>query len=97
MILSAFDVKDSDWKVREETHKSQEQLVLKVGKNIAPILKQLMPVWFSSQYDCYSPVATAAISSFNTAFPATKKSDALAFTKHSIINVSIHSFNDLII
>lgn len=83
---------DYDWRVREATHRSQEQLFLKVGKNIAPYLKQMMAVWLTSQYDCYTPAATAAISSFDTAFPNTKKSDVLAFTKESILNVSINGF-----
>ena len=76
---------DNDWKVREATHRSQEQLFIKVGKNIAPQLKQMMATWLTSQYDCYTPAATAAISSFDTAFPATKKSEVLAFTKDHII------------
>lgn len=45
----------------------------------------MMAVWLTSQYDCYTPVATAAINSFEVAFPSTKKSEVLAFTRDQII------------
>ena len=87
--LIMFVFQDNDWRVREATHKSQEQLAVKVGKSIAPHLKQLVPIWLTSQYDPYTPAATAAISSFETAFPGHKKVNVLVLFKTPIITVSI--------
>lgn len=53
-------VTDVDNRVREAVHKTHQQLVLKVKRNIAPYLKQLMAPWFTSQYDTYAPAASAA-------------------------------------
>lgn len=55
---------DVDNRVREAVHKTHQQLVLKVKRNIAPYLKQLMAPWFTSQYDTYPPAASAASQAF---------------------------------
>lgn len=56
---------DVDNRVREAIHKTHHQLVLKVKRNIAPYLKQLMAPWFTSQYDTYPPAASAASQAFS--------------------------------
>lgn len=55
---------DIDNRVREATHNVHHQIVLKVKRNIAPYLKQLMAPWFTSQYDTYPPAASAAGQAF---------------------------------
>lgn len=56
---------DVDNRVREAVHKSHQHLVLKVKRNIAPYLKQVMAPWFTSQYDTYPPAASAASQAFS--------------------------------
>lgn len=56
---------DVDNRVREAVHKTHHQLILKVKRNIAPYLKQLMAPWFTSQYDTYPPAASAASQAFS--------------------------------
>lgn len=55
---------DVDNRVREGVHKTHHQLIIKVKRNIAPYLKQLMAPWFTSQYDTYPPAASAASQAF---------------------------------
>lgn len=78
--------------MRESTHKAHEVLICRVGRNIAPYLKQIMPFWLTSQYDSYAPASSAAKSSFNSAFPPVKQPDVFVFTKDAIINVRYFLF-----
>lgn len=51
---------DLDNRVRDATHNTHREVITKAKRNIAPYLKQLMPAWFTSQYDTYPPAASAA-------------------------------------
>lgn len=77
---------DIDNRVREATHNVHHQIVLKVKRNIAPYLKQLMAPWFTSQYDTYPPAASTAQQAFKDAFPPNKIQEAIIFCQEEILN-----------
>ncbi|XP_030060139.1 E3 ubiquitin-protein ligase listerin [Microcaecilia unicolor] len=78
---------DNDRRVREATQLAFHQLILKVKKNLAPYLKNIMGYWLIAQCDTYSPAASAAVTAFEVAFPSNKQSEALAFCKEEIVSV----------
>ncbi|RWS10947.1 RNF160 protein-like protein, partial [Dinothrombium tinctorium] len=78
---------DNDWKVREASYKAMQQLVLRVQKEIAPYLKQLIPIWLISLFDSCPPAACAAMNSFNSVFPLKKQAEVFNFCKTEIFNV----------
>ncbi|XP_048348617.1 E3 ubiquitin-protein ligase listerin isoform X2 [Sphaerodactylus townsendi] len=78
---------DHDRRVREATQQAFEHLILKVKKNLAPHLKNLMGHWLIAQCDTYSPAASAATAAFEKAFPPSKQPEALVFCKDEILNV----------
>uniref|UniRef100_H3CX74 E3 ubiquitin-protein ligase listerin n=1 Tax=Tetraodon nigroviridis TaxID=99883 RepID=H3CX74_TETNG len=78
---------DHDRRIREATQQAFEQLVLKVGRSLAPFLKSLMGHWILSQCDPYTPSASAACQAFQAAFSASKQPEALNFCKDEILNV----------
>ncbi|CAG9858317.1 unnamed protein product [Phyllotreta striolata] len=77
---------DTDNHVREATHNVHHQIVLKVKRNIAPYLKQLIAPWFTSQYDTYPPAASIASQAFMDAFPPNKIQEAIVFCQEEILN-----------
>uniref|UniRef100_A0A182S985 E3 ubiquitin-protein ligase listerin n=1 Tax=Anopheles maculatus TaxID=74869 RepID=A0A182S985_9DIPT len=87
---------DAEHRVREATQQAQAAIVSRAGKEIAPFLKQLAPAWISSQYDTYGPAASAALNSFNSAFPPGKVSDVFVFCENEILeyytkNLTVHT------
>lgn len=78
---------DHDRRIREATQQAFEQLVLKVGRSLAPFLKSLMGHWILSQCDPYTPSASAACQAFQAAFSPSKQPEALSFCKDEILNV----------
>ncbi|XP_015789304.1 E3 ubiquitin-protein ligase listerin [Tetranychus urticae] len=77
---------DNDFRVRETTFQAQEALVKKLGKNIAPILKQIIAIWVVSLHDTYAVSASAAKASFSVSFSPSKQTEVLQFCKEEIIN-----------
>lgn len=88
IILLVLLNQDHDRRIREATQQAFEQLVLKVGRSLAPFLKSLMGHWILSQCDPYTPSASAACQAFQAAFSPTKQPEALSFCKDEILNVS---------
>uniref|UniRef100_A0AAQ4R4P0 E3 ubiquitin-protein ligase listerin n=1 Tax=Gasterosteus aculeatus aculeatus TaxID=481459 RepID=A0AAQ4R4P0_GASAC len=78
---------DHDRRIREATQQAFEQLVLKVRRSLAPILKSLMGHWILSQCDTYTPAASAACQAFQAAFSPGKQPEAIGFCKDDILNV----------
>lgn len=76
-----------DHRVRDVTQSAMNTLVLRMRKNLAPHLKNLMGAWLLSQCDTYPTVATAAQQAFQTAFPPAKQTDALVFCKQETSEV----------
>ncbi|XP_078698353.1 E3 ubiquitin-protein ligase listerin-like isoform X4 [Branchiostoma floridae x Branchiostoma belcheri] len=76
---------DHDRRVREASQVAFQQLVLKVGRSLAPHLKHVMGIWLLSQCDTYVPSADAARLAFSTAFPHNKQAEALVFCKHEVL------------
>ncbi|GAV58652.1 zf-RING_2 domain-containing protein [Cephalotus follicularis] len=64
---------DYNREVRQATHETMTNLVVAVGRDIAPRLKYLMGPWWFSQFDPNPEVSQAAKQSFQAAFPAQEK------------------------
>ncbi|RWS24068.1 E3 ubiquitin-protein ligase listerin-like isoform X2 [Leptotrombidium deliense] len=77
---------DLDWKVREAVHKAMHRLVNRLKREIAPILKNIMPVWLISFFDPYAPAASAAIISFNESFTNEKQKDYVQLMENILKN-----------
>lgn len=60
---------------------------MKVGKHIAPYLKQMMAVWVLCLHDPYPLPSSAANSAFRSAFVPSKQPEALSYCKEEIFNV----------
>uniref|UniRef100_A0A2C9U3H8 E3 ubiquitin-protein ligase listerin n=1 Tax=Manihot esculenta TaxID=3983 RepID=A0A2C9U3H8_MANES len=73
----AFEYKrlllDYNREVRRATHETMNNLVVAVGRDLAPHLKSLMGPWWFSQFDPVSEVSLAAKQSLQAAFPAQEK------------------------
>ncbi|MBN3289751.1 LTN1 ligase, partial [Polypterus senegalus] len=80
-------LKDHDRRVREASGQAMEQLAIKVGRSLAPFLKSIMGHWLLSQCDTYAPAASAANVAFQSAFPGSKQSGAIAFCKEEILTL----------
>jgi len=77
---------DSDRRVRENTAKAQGFYASKLGRSLAPHLKDLMGAWYTSQCDTYTPASSAAVNSLKTCFPDKKLSDAVSFCHDDIMD-----------
>lgn len=88
ILLLVLLNQDHDRRIRESTQQAFEQLVLKVGRSLAPFLKSLMGHWILSQCDPYTPSASAARQAFQAAFSPSKEPEAVNFCKDEILNVS---------
>ncbi|CAO1404688.1 unnamed protein product [Diamesa hyperborea] len=77
---------DIEPRVRENTQTALLSIVIKVGKNIGPFLKNLIPAWISSIYDTHPPAASIALKSFETAFTQKKINDVFAFCEKEILD-----------
>ncbi|XP_055373433.1 E3 ubiquitin-protein ligase listerin [Condylostylus longicornis] len=91
---------DVEHRVREATQLVQSSISQKAGKFIAPYIKQLAPVWITSQFDSYGPASSAAISSFKTSFPPHKVQEVLLYCQNEIMdyltkNISFHTASTL--
>ncbi|XP_038059128.1 E3 ubiquitin-protein ligase listerin-like [Patiria miniata] len=76
---------DHDKRVREATQQAFEQLILRVRRSLAPQLRALMGPWLLAQCDTYAPAALSARAAFQSAFPAAKQGEAVAFCKTEIL------------
>lgn len=77
---------DGDRRVRENLHKSHSQFSIKLGRNLAPVLKEIMGTWFTSQCDTYAPAASLATHSLHSCFPGNKLLDAISFCHNEIMD-----------
>lgn len=60
----------------------------KVGREVAPHLKTLMPIWYLSQVDPHAPAASAALGALKIAFPTDiKANEAIMFCQAEILAV----------
>ncbi|PIA58085.1 hypothetical protein AQUCO_00500192v1 [Aquilegia coerulea] len=78
-------VQDYNREVRRATHDTMTNLVITVGRGLAPYLKSLMGPWWLSQLDPVSEVSQAARRSLQEAFPVQEKRlDALILCTNEI-------------
>ena len=76
---------DNDRRVRESAQKAHCHIASKLGRNLAPQLKELMGIWFTSQCDTYTPAAAAASQALKACFPESKLPEAIAFCHTEIM------------
>ena len=80
---------DNERKIRETCQQTHERLVQKIGKKIAPILKNIMPYWLLAQGDSFLSAARIAESAFKSTFNQEKQPEVIRFAKDEILNVRL--------
>ena len=73
--------------MREATQQAMEQLVLRVGRNLAPHLRYVIGPWLCAQFDTYPVVASSARKAFQAAFSEEKQSEAIVYCRKELIEV----------
>lgn len=76
---------DVEHRVREATQQAHAAIAGQAGKNIAPFLKQIGPMWIMSQYDMYAPAASIATHSFQKSFPMHRQQDVYNFCHSELL------------
>ena len=89
-----FSTQDIDHRVREATQQAMEQLVLKVGRNLAPHLRYVIGPWLCAQFDTYAVVASSGKRSFQAAFSDEKQAEVIMFCRKELFEVC---FDDLFV
>lgn len=69
-----------------------EQLVLKVGRNLAPHLRYVIGPWLCAQFDTYAVVASSGKKSFQAAFSDEKQAEVIMFCRKELFEVCFHHF-----
>ena len=82
-----FPTQDIDHRVREATQQAMEQLVLKVGRNLAPHLRYVIGPWLCAQFDTYAVVASSGKRSFQAAFSDEKQAEVIMFCRKELFEV----------
>lgn len=82
-----FCLQDVDHRVREATEQAMEQLVLRVGRNLAPHLRYVIGPWLCAQYDTYAVVASSGRKSFQAAFSEEKQDGVIRFCRKELFEV----------
>lgn len=82
---------DVDHRVREATQQAMEQLVLRVGRNLAPHLRYVIGPWLCSQFDTYAVVASSGRKSFQAAFSDEKQAEVIMFCRKELFEVCYQS------
>lgn len=88
-----FALQDVDHRVREANQQAMEQLVLRVGRNLAPHLRYIIGPWLCSQFDTYPTVASAGRRSFLAAFSEEKQADVILFCRKELFEVCKKEIN----
>lgn len=78
---------DVEHRVREAVQEVHRLIVNSVGRNLAPYLKQIAPLWFISQYDTYAPAASIATNAFQVNLHL-----EISENKNSLINCLFNIF-----
>lgn len=86
---------DVDHRVRENAQQVHATIASKCGKNIAPYLRQIAPIWIISQYDVYAPAASIALTSFNNSFPPHKLKEFFKYCQNEILDYVIKNLTVL--
>lgn len=91
---------DADNSVREQVQFTHKTIATKAGKTLAPVLKQLVPVWITSQFDNHFVSGNTALQSFKESFPPNKTTDVLKFSQKEFFeftykNLTFHTATTL--
>ncbi|KAF9586418.1 hypothetical protein BGW38_005358 [Lunasporangiospora selenospora] len=76
---------DVDRRVRLMTNNVHALLVKRVGKKLAPYLKEVIAAWIGTFFDPTRDVARVAMESFKGAFPDSKQEQVISFCLQDII------------
>lgn len=76
---------DNDRSVRSEACLAMGKLGTKLGRRIAPYVKNIFPSWWLTSFDVHREVAHAAKSSLQLVFPNEKLKEAEIYTDYEIV------------
>ena len=81
---------DNSRRVRELSQRFLQLTAGRVGREIAPHLRSLLPIWLLSMNDICASVSSAARTGFESTFPTeTKQHDALWLARSELCSVLI--------
>ncbi|KAG5456777.1 MAG: hypothetical protein BJ554DRAFT_3382 [Olpidium bornovanus] len=79
---------DTDRRVRQAAHAAHRNLTCRLGRRVAPMLREISGTWVSGRFDTHREVAKAATDSLAGVFPGGKLKDALAFCQAELLKYS---------
>ncbi|XP_045135488.1 E3 ubiquitin-protein ligase listerin-like [Portunus trituberculatus] len=77
---------DVERRVREGVQSCHRVLSSRVGRQMAPHLKVIMPAWVTAVCDPHTLAADAAAKAFQEAFPRDKRAEVISFTLQEIMS-----------
>ncbi|KAF8571937.1 ATP synthase F0 A subunit [Paragonimus westermani] len=89
-VLSA----NSDRKVRELVQSAMYVLAKRVGRELAPYLKQLLPVWAFATVDFHEPAASLAEQGLSNVFPNGKRTEAYRVCARHLLDLFETKLNE---
>ncbi|GAA28805.2 E3 ubiquitin-protein ligase listerin [Clonorchis sinensis] len=78
---------DPDRKVRELLQMSMSVLAARVGREIGPYIKQILPIWAFATIDFHEPAASWANRGLSDTFPNAKRSDAYKVCARTVLDL----------
>ncbi|KER22838.1 hypothetical protein T265_14772 [Opisthorchis viverrini] len=78
---------DPDRKVRELLQMSMSALAARVGREIGPYIKQILPIWAFATVDFHEPAASWANRGLSDTFPNAKRSDAYKVCARTLLDL----------
>ncbi|CAD5117342.1 DgyrCDS6126 [Dimorphilus gyrociliatus] len=84
---------DWDRRVREGGHNAQHYFAMKLKKELAPVIKQILPTWLMGICDPDVSVSNAARNGLNNVFQEKKRKEAIIFCAES----TLETLNDYLL
>ncbi|CAL8085360.1 unnamed protein product [Calicophoron daubneyi] len=94
-IYSRISV-DVDKRVRELAQITMTVLATRVGKELGPYVKQVLPVWSFATTDFHDIAATLADRGLSNVFPGSKRSDANRLCARQLIDFFLTKLDDVL-
>ncbi|KAL4705825.1 hypothetical protein ACJJTC_017802 [Scirpophaga incertulas] len=77
---------DTDCKVREAAQLCHGTFARVCGRQLAPVIRQLVPAWLQAQYDEHAPAASLCRASLQATFPENKLPEVINFCKEEVMS-----------
>ncbi|KAF6767977.1 hypothetical protein AHF37_07847 [Paragonimus kellicotti] len=85
---------NSDRKVRELVQSAMYVLAKRVGRELAPYLKQLLPIWAFATVDFHEPAASLAEQGLSNVFPNGKRTEAYRVCARQLLDLFETKLNE---